>query len=35
MVLEAALQHPEVPGLLERLLPKRFKQYSKGISQRG
>lgn len=35
LVLQEALkQDPVVPGLLERLLPKRFKQYQKGISSR-
>ena len=35
LVLEAALkQEPIVPGLLERLLPRRFKQYQKGVSSR-
>ena len=35
LILQQALQQePIVPGLLERLLPKRFKQYQKGISSR-
>ena len=35
LVLQAALeQDSPLPGLLERLLPKRFKQYEKGISSR-
>ncbi len=35
LVLEEALkQDPIVPGLLEKLLPRRFKQYQKGVSSR-
>ena len=34
LLLRAALDAPASPGLLERLLPKRFKQFQKGISGR-
>jgi MoxR-like ATPase len=35
MVLKAALDQKVSAGVLEKLLPRRFKQYQKGISQRG
>ncbi len=34
LVLQAALESETEAGLLERLLPKRYKQYQKGISSR-
>ncbi|EIE24598.1 hypothetical protein COCSUDRAFT_40953 [Coccomyxa subellipsoidea C-169] len=34
LILQAALSNETEPGLLERLLPKRYKQYQKGISSR-
>lgn len=35
LVLQKALNQDTItPGLLERLLPKRYKQYQKGISSR-
>lgn len=34
MVMQEALQGDASPGLLEKLLPKRFKQYQRGISSR-
>ena len=35
LVLSAVLEQDAPPkGLLERMLPKRFKQYTKGISTR-
>jgi MoxR-like ATPase len=34
LVLQAALAQRTQPGLLERLLPKRYKQYQKGVSSR-
>lgn len=34
MVLQAALEQAVPASVLERLLPKRFKQYTKGISGR-
>ena len=34
LVLQTALDRGVAAGVLERLLPKRFKQYSKGISGR-
>ena len=34
LILQAALSNETEPGLLERLLPKRYKQYAKGISSR-
>jgi MoxR-like ATPase len=34
LLLRAALDAPGAPGLLERLLPKRYKQFQKGISGR-
>lgn len=34
MVLKAALDQAVTSSVLEKLLPKRYKQYQKGISQR-
>lgn len=34
LILQAALESETEAGLLERLLPKRYKQYQKGISSR-
>lgn len=34
LILQAALDSETEAGLLERLLPKRYKQYQKGISSR-
>lgn len=35
LVLQQALNQEQIiPGLLERLLPRRFKQYQKGVSGR-
>ena len=34
LILQAALSNNTEPGLLERMLPKRYKQYQKGISSR-
>jgi hypothetical protein len=34
MVMQEALQSNASAGLLEKLLPKRFKQYQRGISSR-
>ena len=34
LVLQATLEQAVPSGVLERLLPKRFKQYQKGISSR-
>jgi MoxR-like ATPase len=34
LVLQTALDQSVAAGVLERLLPKRFKQYTKGISGR-
>ena len=34
LILQATLEQSAPSGVLERLLPKRFKQYQKGISSR-